>query len=151
VKLECRGLVFGRYWVQISDRLPVSLTEALGSISQPLQASAGLVPRIGHDIFLPYYFQFIIYQPYYRSSLYVLDTESIVQQSRKEDTFVNLCVSPIISKRHGRDANYLFESIKSAILKKMFYFRIRHLSNRIAIRNFLGASERYIILLFYSV
>jgi hypothetical protein len=45
--------LFGRYEVRISTETPVILTEVYRGQSQSLRANAGIVPRLGHDCFLP--------------------------------------------------------------------------------------------------
>jgi hypothetical protein len=57
------------------------LTEVRGFL-QSLQTNAGIVPRLGHNRFLPNPFQFIIHDSSYYPPLYSLDTERVVNTKK---------------------------------------------------------------------
>jgi hypothetical protein len=48
------------------------------------QDNSGIIPILGHHCFLPNYFQLIIHQSSYYSTLYILDTNSVVKLTRKK-------------------------------------------------------------------
>jgi hypothetical protein len=51
----------GRCWVRISSRTTVILVGVFGSFPQSLQTNSRIIPRLGHDRFLPNAFHFTIH------------------------------------------------------------------------------------------
>jgi hypothetical protein len=66
------GLYSGRYLVRVSIRTLAILTEVFRGLRKSLQASIRTVTRISHDRFLPYPFEFIIYQSSHYPTLCLL-------------------------------------------------------------------------------
>jgi hypothetical protein len=67
------------YSVRISGETPGILAEALLEFPQYRQENSGIIPGLGHDGFLSNHFQFITYEPSYSSTLYSLNTESVLK------------------------------------------------------------------------
>jgi hypothetical protein len=70
---EISGIWLVRIVVGSSD----TVTEGFSYFLQPFQPNAGRVCRLGHDHFLPNYFQFIIHLHSYNRTLRILDNESV--------------------------------------------------------------------------
>jgi hypothetical protein len=55
------------------------LTKVLCDLPQSLQANAVIIPRIGHEYFLPNPFQLVIHRSSYHLTSHSLDTDSIIK------------------------------------------------------------------------
>jgi hypothetical protein len=58
---------------------PAILTEVFRGVIQSHQANDRIVPHLSPDHFLSYPFKFITHQSFYHSTLYSLNTESIIK------------------------------------------------------------------------
>jgi hypothetical protein len=95
--------VLEKYSVRISVATPANLTGFL-SFPQSLEGSARIIPRLGHDLFLPNPFQFtLIYNP--AIGWYSVSTESVVKQGK--ETGVCLRVSHVTSSPLAHGASRL--------------------------------------------